>query len=137
MKNYEVVFTALRKAELPECAVPQPGPGEFLAQTCVSQISTGTELTQLEGNVEEGGLWSITFPHRPGYNNIAKIIAVGECVSPDLIGKRVHSGGKHVKYFTMKVDDTARYRLVPEGAEDKSAVFSTMGNIATASIRMA
>lgn len=139
MKNYEVVFTALKKVELLECAVPQPGPGEFLAQTTVSQISIGTELTYLEGNVEAESLWvkEITFPRRPGYNNVAKIIAVGEGVDPSMIGKRIHSGGKHAKYFTMKADDTARYRFVPDGVEDKTAVFSAMGNITMASIRMA
>ena len=140
MKNYEVLFTAKSKVELVECAVPTPGPGEFLAQTTVSQISIGTELTYLEGNVEEGTLWAkdIIFPRRPGYNSIAKIIAVGEGVSPDLIGKRIHSGMKHIKYFTMNVEsDAAKFRFVPDTVEDRTAVFSTMGNVAMASVRMA
>ena len=138
MKNYEVVFTALKKVELLECPVPQPGPGEFLAKTIVSQISIGTELTSLEGNVEEGSLWlkEISFPRRPGYSVVGEIIAVGEGVDPNLVGKRFHGSAKHVKYFTMKVDDTNRYRFLPEGVAPEAAVFSTMGNITMASIRM-
>ena len=140
MKNYQVVFTARSKVELQEVDVPQPGPGEFLAQTVVSQISIGTELTYLEGNVEPGSSWEkdIIFPRRPGYNNVAKIIAVGEGVSPDLIGKEIQSSQKHVKYFTMKeADQGTAFNFVPEGVEAKEAVFTTMGCIVMASMRMA
>lgn len=139
MENYQIVFTARSKVELQPCDMPKPGPGEFLAQTTVSQISIGTELTYLEGNVEPGMNWEkdVVFPRLPGYNNVAKIIAVGEGVSPELIGKHFHSGKTHVKYFTMKAEDTEAYRFVPEGVEDKEAVFSTMGTITMASVRMA
>lgn len=89
MKNHEFLFTAKSKIELLECEMPTPGPGEFVAQTILTQISTGTELTWLEGNVYEGSLWDVVFPRRPGYNNVAKIVAVGEGISPDLIGKRI------------------------------------------------
>lgn len=119
--------------------VIEPGPGRFLAQTTVSQISIGTELTYLEGNVEEGTPWSkdIIFPRRPGYNCVAKVIAVGEGVSADLVGKYFHTSMKHRKYFVLDVSDTEKYRFVPEGVDDKPAVFSTMGTITMASARMA
>lgn len=138
MENIEVLFTARSKVEVLPCEMPVPGPGECLAKTTVSQISIGTELTYLEGNVEAGMNWEkdIIFPRKPGYNNVAEIVAVGEGVSAELIGKHVHSGQKHVKYFTFKADDPA-YSVVPEGVEDKEAVFCTMGTITMASIRMA
>ena len=138
MKNYEVVFTAKSKVELLDCDITQPGPGEFLAQSVVTQISIGTELTYLEGNVEAGTLWEkdITFPRRPGYNNVAKIIAVGEGVSPDLLGKKIHSGQKHIKYFKLREADKNLYRLRPDSVEEREAVFSSMASITMASIRM-
>lgn len=139
MENYQIVFTARSKVELLPCDMPTPGPGEILAQTTVSQISIGTELTYLEGNVEPGMNWEkdVIFPRLPGYNNVAKIVAVGEGVSYDLIGKHIHSGVNHVKYFTLPANDLEKYQVIPEGVEDKEAVFSTMGIITMASIRMA
>lgn len=137
MKNYEFMFTALKKIELLECEMPTPGPGEFVAQTILTQISTGTELTMLEGNVYEGSLWPISYPTRPGYNNVARIVAVGEGVSPDLIGKRIHSGAKHTKFFKWSVADTGKWRFVPDEVNDNTAVFCTMANVAMASIRTA
>lgn len=139
MQNYQVVFTAKNKVELQKCEMPQPAPGEFLAQTTISQISIGTELTCLQGNVEPGTLWEkdVVFPRIPGYNNIAKIIAVGEGVDPALIGRRIQSDQKHVRFFTINASKTESYRLIPTGVEDKEAVFATMGCIVLASIRMA
>lgn len=124
MENYQVVFTARSTVELQKCDMPQVGPGEILAQTTVSQISIGTELTYLEGNVEPGMNWEndVIFPRLPGYNNVAKIIAVGEGVSTDLIGKHIHSSKTHVKYFTLPADDIEKYQVIPEGVEDKEAV---------------
>jgi len=139
MKNYQVVFTERSQVALQECPMPQPQAGEFLAQTTVSQISIGTELTYLQGNVESGSSWEkdIIFPRLPGYNNVARIVAVGAGVDPSLIGKRIQSGQKHVKYFTMKESDFEQYRLIPDGVTDEEAVFATMGCIVMASIRMA
>ena len=139
MENYEVLFVAKSKVELVPCEMPQPGPGEFLAQTTVTQISIGTELTYLEGNVEEGTPWSkdIIFPRQPGYNCVAKIIVVGEGVSADLIGKHFQTSMKHRKYFVLNAGETDKYRFVPEGVDDKTAVFSNMGTITMASVRMA
>ena len=125
MQNHQIVFTAKGKVELQSCDMPQPAEGEFLVQTTVSQISIGTELTYLQGNVEPGMNWEkdVVFPRRPGYNNVGKIIAVGQGVSPELIGRKIQSGQKHVKYFTMKEADTEQYRLIPEGVKDEEAVF--------------
>ncbi len=139
MQNYKIVFTAKNKVELQQCEMPQPAPGEMLVQTTLTQISIGTELTYLQGNVEAGSSWEkdIIFPREPGYNNIGRIIAVGEGVSPELIGRRIQSGKTHVRFFTMNASDTEQYCFVPDEVEDKEAVFATMGCIVLASIRMA
>ena len=139
MENKQIVFTAKNQVQLQSCEISQPGPGEFLAQTTLTQISIGTELTYLQGNVEAGTLWEkdVVFPRLPGYNNVAKIIAVGEGVDPALVGQRIQSSQKHVQYFLMKAENAELYRLIPEGVTDKEAVFANMGCIVMASIRMA
>ena len=64
-KNYKVIFPEQSKVSLVEWEMPQPGVGEVLVQTIVSQISTGTELTMLEANVEPDSPWhqNIVFPN--------------------------------------------------------------------------
>ena len=139
MQNHQIVFTDRSKVEVQACDMPVPGPGEFLVHTTLTQISIGTELTYLQGNVEPGSSWEkdITFPRLPGYNNVGKIVAVGEGVSEELIGRRVHTAQKHVGYYTMKESATDDYVFIPDGVSDEEAVFATMGCIVLASVRMA
>ena len=97
-KNYKVIFPEQCTAALVEWDVPQPAAGEILVRTLVSQISTGTELTMLEANVEPESPWhaNIEFPnYNVGYSNVGRVIAVGEGVDPALIGRLVASGGRH------------------------------------------
>ena len=138
MENKQIVFTAKSQVAIEKCEMPQPAAGEFLVKTTLSQISIGTELTYLEGNVEAGTLWEkdVIFPRIPGYNNVGRIIAVGEGVDPGLVGRHIQSGMKHQAYYTMAVASDG-YCLIPEGVEDREAVFATMGCITLASVRMA
>ena len=70
-KNYRLVFVEKGKVVLEECEIPAVGDNELLLKTEVTQISTGTELTRLEGNVEKGSAWEkdIVYPIYPGYSN--------------------------------------------------------------------
>ncbi len=137
-KNYKVVFTAPRKVELQECDMPVIGDDEFLLETIVSQISIGTELTMLEGNVSEDSYWNnggIVYPVDAGYSNIGRIIDVGKNVSKDLIGKRFLTGRPHTKYSKVGLDWYQETMLVPDDVESDDAVFGMLAQIAMGSVR--
>ena len=124
-KNYKVVFTAQKKVELQECEMPVVGDDDILLKTEVSQISTGTELTLLEGNVEPDSPWmnDIHYPQDPGYSNVGKIVKVGKNVSSDLIGKRMLTLATHTMYYTINKDDYQQTMFIPDSVKSEEAVF--------------
>ena len=139
-KNYRVCFVARSQVELQECPMPEVGDNEVLVKLEISQISTGTELTYLEGNVGEGSTWEkdIVFPRLPGYSGIGKIIAVGKDMDPALIGKRVGTSFKHQLYQTVTADRlNSAHNVIPDNVASADAVFATISGITMASIRSA
>lgn len=139
-KNYRVCFVARSQVELQECPMPEVGDNDALVKLEISQISTGTELTYLEGNVGEGSTWEkdIIFPRLPGYSGIGKIIAVGKDMDPALIGKRVGTSFKHQLYQAVSADKLSRtLNVIPDNVSSADAVFATISGITMASIRSA
>ncbi len=139
-KNYKVIFPEQSKVELVEWEMPTVGPKDLLVKTVVSQISTGTELTMLEANVEPGSPWfsNIVFPnYNVGYSNVGQVVAVGGEVSQELIGRYVVSGSRHQMYSVIDSESYFGKMWVPEGVSLEDAVFSTIGSITNGSIRCA
>lgn len=137
-KNHLIVFTGRSQVELLEADIPVAGANQVLVKLEVSQISTGTELTYLEGNVGQGSAWEkdIVFPRYPGYSGIGKIVAVGEGVSEELIGKRIGTSLKHQQYQVVNMDRIGNgLQFIPEGVAASDAVFATISCITMASIR--
>lgn len=136
-KNYQVVFTAQKKVELLECDMPVVKDDDLLIETEVSQISTGTELTLLEGNVEPDSPWmnDIVYPNYPGYSNVGKVIAVGKNVSEDLIGKRILTLAFHTKYYTIDKNDYQQTMFLPDNVKSEEAVFGIIAQITMGSVR--
>lgn len=137
MKNVKVVFPDKKCVELIENDIPELRPNEALVETIVSQISTGTELTRLEGEVEQGTALSagIKYPVYPGYSNVGKIIAIGEDVDKSMLGKCVLTAARHEKYAVRPVDQDMV--VVPDDVDPEEAVFGSLGCVAMASIRSA
>ena len=136
--NYKVIFTGLKQVELQECDIPTVADNQFLIKTEISQISTGTELTLLEGNVEKGSTWEddLVYPLQPGYSTVGKIIAVGNGVPSDLIGRRVFALVPHQKYHVIHAQkDEDNYYFVPEKVKSAEAVFAAIAQITMGSIR--
>lgn len=138
MKNYKVTFVAQKKVELQECDMPVIGDDDMLIKTEVSQISTGTELTLLEGNVEEGSDWErfIKYPSTPGYSNVGRVIEVGKNVPRDMIGKKILSFAKHQMYHRLSYNEYYKM-LVPETVSSDGAAFGVISEIVQGSIRAA
>ena len=136
LKNYKVVFTEKSHVEVWEAEIPKPAPGQVLIETMISQISTGTELTMLEANVDADSPWhqNIKFPNFPGYSNVGRIIQVGENVDESLLGKLVFSGVHHEKYGVIKAETVCP---IPEGVDPEEAVYASIARITMGSIRIA
>lgn len=135
-KNYKVVFTEKSHVEVWETDIPEISADSVLIETEISQISTGTELTMLEANVDEDSPWwnNIRFPNFPGYSNVGRVVKIGENVDPSFLGKRVHSSGKHAKYVEVKASNVI---MIPDEVDSAEAVFSTIARISMGSIRIA
>ena len=135
MNNPTVVFSRSREVVIEDRAVPEPGPGELLIRTRHSMISTGTELTILDGEFPAGSVWEqhcAQYPVVPGYSNIGTVVKTGADVSSDWVGKRVTAYCPHAQYVKTKAESA---RLVPDGLDDDQAVFFALAEITMNGVR--
>lgn len=132
--NPTVVFSGSRKVEVEDRSVPEPGPGELLIRTHCSLISTGTELSCLDGEGPRGQVWTdyATFPNLPGYSNIGTVLDVGEGIERDWIGRRVASYANHGAYVTISRE---RCWDVSREVPDEEAAFFTLSHVSLNGIR--
>lgn len=103
-------------------------PDEVVIRNEASVISSGTELARLHG-VEP----TDTFPARPGYGSIGRIIAKGSNIRDFGIGDRVFYAGKHasVQRFSHCEDHQWAYLFpVPEKLDPVEAAVGCMAQIA-------
>ena len=116
--------------------------GEVLIRTLYSGVSAGTELSQYRGTNPfmhrrfdearrlfvdaEGPSWP--WPVRNlGYEEVGEIV---ESAAADLpIGARVFGTWNHRTHFIASAD-YARERLMPEGADPRTGIFSHIGAVA-------
>lgn len=136
MKNYQVVFVNPKEVILKEIKIPLPKKGEVLIETIVTQISTGTELTILNGEYPKGSYWANygKYPFNAGYSNIGKVVDVGKGVNKDLINKIVATEAPHANYVIW---DSKRLHFVPKGLSLEDASFFTIGEIVMNGVRLA
>jgi 2-desacetyl-2-hydroxyethyl bacteriochlorophyllide A dehydrogenase len=132
--NPTVVFTAPREVVLENREVPSPGPGDLLIRTRASLISTGTELTILEGKYPPGSAWARygKFPFMAGYDNIGEVVGVGLEVGEEWIGRRVATQGNHTQYLCLPA---ALARPVRPEVSDEQAAFFTIAEIVMNGVR--
>jgi 2-desacetyl-2-hydroxyethyl bacteriochlorophyllide A dehydrogenase len=135
-KNYQVVFVKPKEVVLKEIRVPLPKRGEVLIETVVTQVSTGTELTILNGEFPEGSYWAryAKYPFSAGYSNVGKIIEVGKGVDKKLTGKTVATESPHARYVNC---DCKKLNIVPDDIPPEDASFSTIAEIAMNGVRLA
>lgn len=134
--NPTVIFPAPKRVEIESRKVPTPEPGQVLIRTRRTLISTGTELTALNGDYPAGSQWAKfgTYPFLPGYDNIGEVIEAGQGVDHALVGRTVATYGNHARYVTSPV---AALRIVQREIPDEQAVFFTIGEIVMNGVRRA
>jgi len=136
MKSKAIVFTAPGEVELQVEEVPEPGPGQILAHTLVSLISTGTETWCLGGEFDADTGWAawVKFPFHPGYSNVARVVKVGEGVSAFREGERVFSLAQHRQLALLDAEGGGVVKL-PDHADDEDAAWSALAFITQTGVR--
>lgn len=137
-KNYKIIFPEKSRVELVEWEMPRIGDGDILIKSEVSQISTGTELTMLECNVEPDSPWleNAVFPNYDvGYSMVGKVVAAGKSVSPDVIGRRVFVQANHQMYTAFPADAYEGLMWLPDSVTSEDATFCAIASITNGSIR--
>lgn len=132
--NPTVVFTQPRQIAIEDRGIPVPKEGELLIKTRRTMISTGTELTILNGQFPRDSAWALygKFPFVPGYNNVGEVIDVGPKVDRTWIGRRVASYGSHALYVIAEVDSV---RTIDRNVPDDQVVFFTIAEIVMNGVR--
>jgi len=127
------------RVALVEEEIGDPGPGQVLTRTLVSTLSTGTEMICYGGDFDPGTTWAnwVRFPFRPGYQNVGKVIAVGEGVEGIREGDRVFSPVGHVEYALLPAAEERNTIRVPEGVSDEDASWAALAFVAQTGVRRA
>lgn len=101
------------------------GPDEVIIKAEASVMSAGTELANLNG-LEYG----MTFPVRPGYGMIGRIVEKGENITDFNVGDRVFCAGKHGSYLRFKANEHHQWNYLFPVPEDMEAIDATIGCMA-------
>ncbi len=134
MHNPTVVFTAPGQVAVEDRPLPVPTAGQVLIQTRRTLISTGTELTILNGQFPPQSRWADygRFPFVPGYDHIGEVVEVGPEVDRAWLGRKVGSYAAHAAYVLGR---PAALRPVHREVPDEEAAFFTLAEIAMNGVR--
>lgn len=113
MKAKSVIINGVKDVSLIEetLEIDHLGPQECVIENSVSFISPGTELSRVFG-LKKGA----TYPVRPGYCSVGKVIAKGTDLRGIEIGDRVIHSGNHAsafRYDVSKREVGGLYKLDP------------------------
>lgn len=134
--NPTVVFTEPKRVVVEERPMPVLSNDDMLVETSRTLISTGTELTILNGKFPRSSYWASygKFPVVPGYNNIGMVIDVGKNVDKSWIGCKVASLGSHSAYVVLKPECA---RVVHRNIPDEESAFFAIVEIVMNGVRRA
>ena len=115
MNRHCVVFAAPGRVDVVEERLGAPPPGFLLVRTAVSAISAGTELLAFQGRLSAdlpldetlGAMAGGTFryPFRYGYAAVGEVLAAGEDVDPEWLGRNVFAFQPHASAFLVAAAD--------------------------------
>ena len=131
-----IVFKSSKEVAIEETDVPGPSADQILVKTSVTLISTGTELTMLNGEFPKYSVWDkITkYPVVPGYSNCGVVEEVGRNIKDFTVGDRVLTSAPHSEYVLANPLGTNK---VPEGISDEEATFGILGATVMNGVRLA
>lgn len=115
-------IAALEWAELSEPAAPGPG------AVTLSMLAVGLnypDLLMLSGGYQHRP----ALPFVPGTEGVGRVIAAGEGVAPDLLGKRLLAGARSGLLAERVTLPIAGLRAVPDALDDVHAAAHTVGGL--------
>ncbi|MFL6213203.1 MAG: GTP cyclohydrolase II [Blastocatellia bacterium] len=126
-KRLALTFNAPYDVSVREEAMPAPAAGEVLVRTQVSAISAGTERLIYRGQMPHGlsvdetlpalaGQFS--FPLKYGYAAAGQVVALGDGVAGEWLGKTVFAFQPHASHF---LSPTTELMPVPAGLSPEEA----------------
>lgn len=131
MKAQRVVWPDRAKVDIETFMLPPVGDDEVLVATQCTLISPGTERAFLLGLPNAQG----SYPARPGYSNIGRIIEVGKGITDYEIGDRVASTQGHTSHFV--ISPSRLLKIASDDVPAEEAVFFNLGAIALQGVRKA
>ena len=131
MKAQRVVWPDRAKVDVETFTLPPVRDDEVLVATECTLISPGTERAFLLGLPNAQG----SYPTRPGYSNIGRVVDVGKAVADCEVGDRVASTQGHTSHFVASPSRLLRIASADMPAEE--AVFFNLGAIALQGVRKA
>ena len=129
MKAQRVIWPSRATVEIETFTLPPVGAAQVLVASECTLISPGTERAFLLGLPNARG----SYPSRPGYSNIGRVIAVGTAVTGYEVGDRVASTQGHTSHFVTEPGRLLKVASTEMPAEE--AVFFNLGAIALQGIR--
>lgn len=123
-----IMFVERGKALLQDEPTPGLGAGQVLCRTIYTGLTNGTERNFLCGGNYGGCSW----PTRLGYQNVGKVLEVGEGVKGFDVGDVVFSGDlcNHVEYFSAPAGPGALIVKLPENLDPKEAALFGVASVA-------
>ena len=131
MKGQRVVWPSRAKVEIEDFDVPSVGSNQILVATECTLISPGTERAFLLGLPNAQG----SYPSRPGYSSIGRVMAVGTDVKGFTEGDRVASSMGHASHFVAPPDRLIKAADASSPSEE--AVFFNLCTISMQGVRKA
>ena len=131
LKNTQIAFTDIHKAEVVEADVKEVTENEVLTQMEYTVVSGGTERANLLGLQNIGGQG---FPRYLGYCGVGRVIATGDKVKNVAIGDRVlvyH--GTHSKYNIRPEADITK--VENDGIDSLDAAFVIIASMGLGGVR--
>jgi 2-desacetyl-2-hydroxyethyl bacteriochlorophyllide A dehydrogenase len=136
MQSQYVEFTGPGVVELKtrEISLDNLAPLEVVVKNEATLISPGTELSRLHA-------WeNVSYPERPGYAAVGRVVAKGEAVNDFAVGDRVLYAGKHASAQRLTHGQNYHWdRLypVPPDMPAEDAVFAWLAQISLAACTVA
>lgn len=137
MKNPNILFTGVNRAELVDRPIPDVGRGQVRVKLVRSTISAGTERANVTGcNVVS--IWDppdapVVWPRQSGYSSAGLVDAVGEDVTSVVVGDRVAvSWSKHSQFVVVPENQVCK---LPDGVLFEEGAFAHIATFPMAAIR--
>jgi 2-desacetyl-2-hydroxyethyl bacteriochlorophyllide A dehydrogenase len=129
-----IMFVSRGQAALIDEPMPECAPGTLLCQTVFSGLTNGTERNTLMG-----GNYARGWPGRAAYQNVGRVLEVGDGVSGYAPGDLVFSGDfqQHRQFFAAPAGPADLLIKLPESVNPRDAALFGVASVAVHDVQRA